>query len=117
VEIDYGESTRFTKEEMDEVIELIKKEYEYDFFNSPRRKLFAINYTSDTYGYSVRARKNASRPKKYTDCMVFTTEFKTSILGPHMIREPNQYYTQFYHVYAKTKDGEWESCGGGFGPP
>jgi len=34
-----------------------------------------------------------------------------------MIREPNQYYTQFYHVYAKTKDGEWESCGGGFGPP
>jgi len=119
VEIDYGESTLFTKEEMDEVIELIKKEYEHDFFDSFRRKLFAINYTSDTYGYSVRARKNAYRPKnnKYTDCMVFTTEFKTSILGGNMIWEPNHYYTQFYYVFAKTKDGEWESCGGGFGPP
>ena len=119
LEIDYGESELFTKEEMDEVIELIKKEYEYDFFNSLRRKLFAINYTSDTYGYSVLATKNAYRPKnnKYTDCMVFTTEFKTSILGRHMIWLPNQYYTGFYYVFAKTKDGEWESCGGGFGPP
>ena len=120
LEIDYGESTLFTKEEMDEVIELIKKEYEYDFFDSLRRKLFAINYTSDTYGYSVRATKNAYRPKnnKDTDGMVFTTEFKTSILGQHMIWERDEFYSNYYYLIVKTKDGEWVmQGGGGFGPP
>ena len=35
VEINYGDSKLYTKEEMDEAIEFIKDSYEYDFFDLP----------------------------------------------------------------------------------
>ena len=109
LEINYGESKLYTKEEMDEAIEFIKDSYEYDFFDLPREKLLAVNYTDDYICKKTLLHKNASQPKnnKFTNCMIFTIDFKTSILGQHAIWLPNEYYCDYYLVLMKTQDGEW----------
>jgi hypothetical protein len=118
--ISYGNSEVYSRKEMNVAIRLIKEDFKYDFAQLERRKLYSIKFTSDDYCKEVLLRENEHSPKndKIIDCMVFTTSFKTSILGRHMILERDEFYSNYYYVIVKTKDGEWVKQGaGGFGPP
>ena len=106
LEIDYGMSEMYTKEEMDTVIEMIKSRY-----TNSNLKLVEIEYTSDEICKRELIYYNNRDHKRFEYCMVFRVTFRASYFGDYFY-EPNQ-IDQIGYWYAKKADGEWKQIGSG----
>ena len=104
VVIDYGESEKYSQEDMDAAIDLIK-----DTISSWEGcKLYSIHYTSDELCYNELHYANmfADEGTTYTDCIVFRVHFRSPIFGGGEWVANYKYNWSWY--LARTQNGEWE---------
>ena len=112
VEIDYGTSEVYSKEEMDEVIAAIINDY---FSPDSPCKLYSISYAGDLACqreleyYNSRAEEGAV----YSECIVFIVRFRSPFFGGGAWN-PNQVYV-WHWDFGKTNDGRWKKIGHGAG--
>ena len=111
VTIDYGVSERFTPEQMDAAIAVIRNE----FLTWYGCEMHSISYTSDErsageyrYFAGPESRKTG---KKYVDGIVFVSSFHTPPEGqgaPYSGFEADDEYTGWSWILLLSESGEWE---------
>lgn len=102
--VDYGTSQIYSRQDMDEAVWLIKKQ-----FNKWQGcKLYAISYTDDAFCQRELDYCNtlADEGVTYTQCIVFRMRFRSPILGGGAWN-PNFVYDWSWYL-ARTDGGDWE---------
>ena len=115
--IDYGNSNVYSKEEMDDAIKIIKK----DFFNSfMGSELKNIRYVSDDKcgvdeleWLNVLAEDNGSS-EHFTECMLFLSDFHSPKNGRGDL-EADYEYTDWQWWLARFENGKWKLVTNGWG--
>lgn len=102
--IDYGKSEIYSRQDMDDAIELIKDE----FYSWRGCKLYSISYTDDSLCQRELEYCNtlADEGVTYRECIVFRTLFRSPVFGGGAWN-PNFDYNWSWYL-ARTQDGEWE---------
>ncbi|MBE5774582.1 MAG: hypothetical protein E7337_11720 [Clostridiales bacterium] len=111
VTIDYGVSERFTPEQMDAAITVIKNE----FLNWYGCELHSISYASDErsaseYRYYTGAKRRKTG-KNYVDGIVFMSSFHSAAEDeeyPGSGLNPDYEYTGYNWILLQTEEGQWE---------
>lgn len=102
--IDYGTSDIYSRQDMNEAIDLIKEE----FYSWDGCKLYSINYTDDNLcqGELEYCNSLAKEGISYDECIVFRMQFRSPILGGGAWNANFRYDWSWY--LARTEGGEWE---------
>ena len=115
--IDYGNSNVYSKEEMDDAIKIIKKEFFNSFMGS---ELKNIRYVSDDKcgvdeleWLNVLAEDNDSK-EHFTECMLFLSDFHSSKNGRGDL-EADYEYTDWQWWLARSENGKWKLVTNGWG--
>lgn len=115
--IDYGNSNVYSKEEMDDAIKIIKKEFFNSFMGS---ELKNIRYVSDDKcgvdeleWLNVLAGDNGSS-EHFTECMLFLSDFHSSKNGRGDL-EADYEYTDWQWWLARSENGKWKLVTNGWG--
>ena len=115
--IDYGNSNFYSKEEMDDAIKIIKKEFFNSFMGS---ELKNIRYVSDDKcgvdeleWLNVLAEDNDSK-EHFTECMLFLSDFHSSKNGRGDL-EADYEYTDWQWWLARSENGKWKLVTNGWG--
>lgn len=110
---DYGNSEMFSLEDRKEVVQIIENKID----SMEGCKLYSISYTSDElckkeldHWNTVTTAKNGA---KYTECIVFTSSFRSPIFGDGIWIANCVYNWDWY--FARTENGEWEELTHGMG--
>ena len=102
--VDYGTSQIYSKQDMDEAVRLIKKQ-----FNKWQGcKLYSISYTDDAFCQRELGYCNtlADEGGTYTQCIVFRMRFRSPILGGGAWNANSVYDWSWY--LARADGGDWE---------
>lgn len=102
--IDYGSSQIYSRQDMDEAVRLIQKQ-----FNKWRGcKLYSISYTDDAFCQRELDYCNslADDGITYTQCIVFRTRFRSPVFGGGGWNANFVYNWSWY--LARTDGGDWE---------
>lgn len=115
--IDYGNSNVYSKEEMDDAIKIIKKEFFNSFMGS---ELKNIRYVSDDKcgvdeleWLNVLAEDNGSS-EHFTECMLFLSDFHSPKNGRGDL-EADYEYTDWQWWLARSENGKWKLVTNGWG--
>ena len=110
--IDYGHSEIFSKDDMDEAIDLIKERAAQ---MTGLKKLINIRYSSDDCNSeeNVSWMNECVDDAKFTQCIMFTTDFTTGSNTSSL--NPNDRYTDWQWWLARTDGGEWHVVTSGYG--
>ena len=115
--IDYGNSNVYSKEEMDDAIKIIKKEFFNSFMGS---ELKNIRYVSDDKcgvdeleWLNVLAEDNGSS-EHFTECMLFLSDFHSPKNGRGDL-EADYEYTDWQWWLARSENGKWKLVTYGWG--
>ena len=115
--IDYGNSNVYSKEEMDDAIKIIRKEFFNLFMGS---ELKNIRYVSDDKcgvdeleWLNVLAEDNGSS-EHFTECMLFLSDFHSSKNGRGDL-EADYEYTDWQWWLARSENGKWKLVTNGWG--
>ena len=102
--IDYGTSDIYSRQDMSDAIDLIKKE----FYSWDGCKLYSINYTDDDLCQRELEYCNtlAKDGVTYDECIVFRMQFRSPIFGGGGWNTNFRYDWSWY--LARTEGGEWE---------
>lgn len=102
--IDYGASDIYSRQDMDEAIDLIKEE----FYSWNGCKLYSINYAGDNFCQRELEYCNtlAKEGVTYDECIVFRIQFRSPIFGGGAWNSNFRYDWSWY--LARTEGGEWE---------
>lgn len=105
VEIDYGTSDTYTKEDMDAAIALIREEFD----NWEGCELHSIRYGTDECitEDNLNWMNDLEEDKNYTQCIEFISDFH-SPADPYGAWEPDMEYRDWQWWLARTGDGSWE---------
>ena len=104
VSYDYGKSKLYTKEQIEESMNLVKCE----FATWEGCELFALRYAGDEINTKEKLQTlNEKEPGKYTDMMVLTMDFKTGKKAPDTL-EAEKEYTDYQWTLGCDKEGSWE---------
>lgn len=106
VEIDYGQSAIYSKEDMDAAIKLIKREF--STWNGC--ELHSIRYTSDECNSQENLDWMNSLGEgsgKYTQCIEFVSDFHSAD-SYDLGFNPDEEYTGWGWWLARTDGGKWE---------
>lgn len=106
VKINYGSSNRYSKDDINKAIKVIKKDFKSDFKGS---KLHSIEFLSDDFCSSDILNKiNSSDKAKngpFTECILFSSSFHSPKKSGDL--EPNYEYTDWLWLLARPENGEW----------
>ena len=115
--IDYGNSNVYSKEEMDDAIKIIRKEFFNLFMGS---ELKNIRYVSDDKcgvdeleWLNVLAEDNGSS-EHFTECMLFLSDFHSPKNGRGDL-EADYEYTDWQWWLARSENGKWKLVTNGWG--
>ena len=115
--IDYGNSSVYSKKDMDDAIKIIKKEFFNSFMGS---ELKNIRYVSDDKcgvdelkWLNVLGEDNDSK-EHFTECMLFLSDFHSS-KNNNGVFEPNHDYFDWQWWLARSENGKWELVTNGWG--
>lgn len=113
-EIDYGSSKIYTREDMDEAIEIIKTNFSSGFWK--KCKLHNIRYVGDSCNSKENIQYvNELKPdKNYTQCIEFYTDFRSPLFDSEALNT-NEEYTDWSWTFARTENGKWEYLTSGYG--
>ncbi len=113
-EIDYGSSKIYTREDMDEAIEIIKTNFSSGFWKNC--KLHNIRYVGDSCNSKENIQYvNELKPdKNYTQCIQFYTDFRSPLFDSEALNT-NEEYTDWSWTFARTENGKWEYLTSGYG--
>ncbi len=102
--IDYGTSDIYSRQDMNEAIDLIKEE----FYSWDGCKLYSINYTDDNFCQRELEYCNtlAKEGVTYDECIVFRMQFRSPVFGGGAWNTNFRYDWSWY--LARTEGGEWE---------
>lgn len=102
--IDYGVSQKYSKKEMDAAVDLIERE----FYSWEGCKLYSISYAGDEFCENELDYINSLADDGiiFTDCIVFYTNFKTSMFVGGGFN-PNFEYNWSWYL-GRSEDGVWE---------
>ncbi len=102
--IDYGTSDIYSRQDMNEAIDLIKEE----FYSWDGCKLYSINYTDDNFCQRELEYCNtlAKEGVTYDECIVFRMQFRSPVFGGGAWNANFRYDWSWY--LARTEGGEWE---------
>ena len=109
IKIDYGASSIYTKAEMDEAIELIKKE----FSTWDRCELHSISYSTDdacsesNIAWMNEMEKATDADETFTQCIMFKSDFHSPLHGGSGFN-PDEEYTDWQWWLARSEDGQWK---------
>ncbi len=111
VTVDYGISERFTPEQMDAAIAVIKNE----FLTWYSCELHSISYASDELSASeyryYAGSESRETGKNYVDGIVFMSSFHSAAEDeeyPGSGLNPDEEYTEYSWILLQTEDGQWE---------
>jgi hypothetical protein len=109
IKIDYGASSIYTKAEMDEAIELIKKE-----FNTwDGCELHSISYSTDdacsesNIAWMNEMEKATDAEETFTQCIMFKSDFHSPLHGGSGFN-PDEEYTDWQWWLARSEGGQWK---------
>lgn len=102
--IDYGTSDIYSRQDMSDAVNLIKKE----FYSWAGCKLYSINYTDDGLCQRELEYCNtlAEEGVTYDECIVFRMQFRSPVFGGGAWNANFRYDWSWY--LARTEGGEWE---------
>ena len=100
--IDYGNSKIYSQEELNEGINVIKNEFSQLYDHT----VYSIKYTTDEESLSELNYYNPSFENRFTECMVFSSDFKCPPYDTE-VRSKNEEIYDWKWVLAREKDGEW----------
>lgn len=104
-EVDYGQSSLYTKEDMNNALMVVEKR-----FNkwSPKCKLLSVEYAGDesSGADNLEYCNSLSDGAVYAECIVFTSSFHTPKGNPSSF-EPDETYTGWLWYLAREAGGEW----------
>lgn len=115
--INYGTSSIYSEEDMDEAIEVIKDE-----FNTGEWREFelqSISYSSDeecdpdNLGWLRELAEANHVAEDFTQCIKFETDFHTSANAPGQWNEDTD-YNDYQWWLVRTDDGEWQLLSWGY---
>lgn len=115
-EIDYGHSSVYSQQEMDSAISEILKE----FSTWDGCILYSITYTDDSrckneIDYCNELRDN----ENFDECIIFESTFHTPVniptISPLGGLEPNEVYTGWNWILARSNKGQWKLLTWGYG--
>ena len=118
VTIDYGTSALYTKEDMDEAIQLIRQEFD----TWTGCELHSIRYTSDdncndknlTWMNDLAEARGEDR--SFTQCIFFESSFHSPKKGKDAgAWNPDEEYTGWQWCLARTESGPWKLMTWGYG--
>lgn len=110
--IDYGHSDIYTKEDMDEAIDLIKGNASH---MTGLKRLINVRYSSDDCSSekNVVWMNELVDDASFTQCIMFKTDFTTGSSTTSL--NPNDRYTDWQWWLARTDGGEWHVVTSGYG--
>ena len=110
--IDYGQSAIYTKEDMDEAIELIRENASQ---MTGLKRLINICYSSDDCNSekNVKWMNECVDDAKFTQCIMFMTDFTTGSNTTSL--NPNDHYTDWHWWLARAEGGKWHVVTSGYG--
>lgn len=100
VTVSYGNSTVYSKEEIDLAVQAVQE----DFKKMNGCKLFSLSYAGDKRSIEDLSYINEFAP--YDDCLVFNSEFRSPLLGGGAW-EANTVYKWTWYL-GRTDNGKWE---------
>ena len=102
--IDYGTSSIYSHQEMNEAIDMIKEQ----FSSWDGCKLYSISYTGDSFCQRELEYCNtlAKEGVIYDECIVFRMQFRSPVFGGGAWNANCKYDWSWY--LARTEGGEWE---------
>lgn len=105
VAIDYGYSQTYTKEDMNEAIKLIKRE----FSKWNGCELHNIAYSSDERNNedTISWMNELGKDKEFTECIMFTSNFHSPKNGGGGWNADEE-YTNYQWWLARKENGKWE---------
>ena len=115
IDIDYGTSEIYSKEDMDAAIDLIMNE-----FNGWKGcEMHSIRYASDNFNSkeNIKWVKELGEGKEYTECIQFLTDFHSPTDAKDLAQtawEPDQEYKDYQWILARTEGGNWELLNWGY---
>ena len=111
VEIDYGTSEIYTKDDMDEAITQIRKVFA-DFAGC---ELHNIRYTSDDCNSeeNIKWMNELREDQEYTECIKFLSDFHTPAENSGAF-EPDHEYTDYEWYLARSEGSSWEVLSYGY---
>lgn len=115
--VDYGQSIKYSKQDMDDAIEVIKQE----FTSWPGGcVLHSISYSSDeecntpdNIKWMNELAKDNDINGELTDCIMFKTNFHSPVNGGGAW-EADKEYTDYQWWLARTQDGSWNLMTNGY---
>lgn len=112
VMIDYKNSDLYTKEDMDEAIEIIKKH----FSNWDGCKMHNIRYAGDECNSkeNIKWMNELNPGKNYTQCIEFLMDYQSPKDATGTAWEPNTLYRDWQWYLARTSEGHWELVSNGY---
>lgn len=110
VEIDYGNSSIYSKQDMDEAINVIIK-----YFNKMDGcELHSLSYSSDEYSLDSHniewmndLEKANDNKETFTQCIMFNSSFRSPNNGKFGAWEPNTEYKWSWWL-ARSDNGKWK---------
>ncbi len=116
VKIDYGKSAIYTKEEMDEAIEVIRQRFTEEQWKDC--ELHRIAYGADeqcnaeNLAWMNELRDPGDAPEPFTRCIMFTSEFHSPKTNSGAFNTDEEYYGWQWWL-ARTDGGQWQimTCG------
>lgn len=103
----------YTEAEMDAAVDAIMAE---DLWSETHSRPLDIHYVGDDESEQNLSYVQSLFPdKKYTQCAVFETDFRSAFLSKNSgSLEPREVYTGFRWYLARTDGGKWEVVTGGY---
>lgn len=115
VKIDYGTSSIYTKEEMDEAIEKIKEHFE----SMDGCELYSLSYSSDdvcidkeNIEWINELKRADDNSQVFTQCIMFNSSFRSPLKGGGGW-DANEECTWSWWL-ARSEDGEWKLMAWGY---
>ena len=108
-ETDYGTSSVYTKEDMDQAVELIKKE----FAKWEGCELHSITYAGDENNNEKNIKwmneleKANDNKETFTQCIMFKSDFHSPIENAGAFN-PDKEYTNWQWWLARSENGKWK---------
>ena len=111
VVIDYGSSEIYTKEDMDEAIELIREQFK----SFEGCELHSIRYGSDDCNSeeNIKWMNEHEEGQNFTQCIMFYSDFHSPVEGGDGW-EPDYEYKDWNWYLARTDGGEWHLLDWGY---
>lgn len=104
VSVEYGASDLYSRQDMDEAIDLIREEFD----SWDGCKLYSIHYTDDDFCQRELEYCNtlAKEGATYDECIVFRTQFRSPFFGGGAWNANSRYDWSWY--LARREGGAWE---------